>query len=183
MSASFRKVSVEPIFDGHVVRLNRERFAAPDGTEFEREIVRHPGAVVVVPMTDDGHVIMVRQFRASFEELLLEFPAGLLDKPGEPLDIAAARELREEVGIEAGTLELLCTAYHSPGFSDERVTIFRATNLRFLDHDRQGPEEQFMEVVRMPLADAHAAVLDGRVRNASAVIGLLLAAAVPSGSA
>ena len=176
MISGFRRIGGERVFDGHVISLWRDVFEAPDGSTFDREIVRHPGAVVVVPVTDDGHVVMIRQYRATVDEVLLEMPAGLLDHPGEPLEEAAQRELQEEVGLRAARLERLCETLHSPGFSDEKIVIFLATGLTEVGHDRQGPEEQFIEDVRVPLVEAEAWVADGRVRSAAAVVGLLIAA-------
>ena len=175
-ASGFRRIGGERIFDGHVIALWTDTFEAPDGSTFRREIVRHPGAVMVVPVTEDGCVVMIRQYRATVEVMLLEMPAGLLDHPGESLEDAARRELREEVGLEADRLERLCETLHSPGFSDEKVVIFLATGLTSVGHDRQGPEEQFIEEVLVPLHEAEAWVSDGRVRNAAAVVGLLLAA-------
>ena len=176
MSGQFRRLGGERRFFGHVIELWEDSFEAPDGTVFQREIVRHPGAVVVVPVTDDGHVVMIRQYRATVDRFLLEMPAGLLDHPGEPLEEAARRELREEVGLEADSLERLCETLHSPGFSDEKIVIFLARGLRSVASDRQGPEENHIEEVRVPIAEAEAWVADGSVQNAAAVIGLLMTA-------
>ena len=103
----FRKLGEELIHHGWVIDLYRERFEAPDGTIMERDVVRHPGAVSVVPVLDDGTVVLVRQFRAPLGREMLEIPAGKLDVEGEDLEAAARRELAEEVGFEAGSLELL----------------------------------------------------------------------------
>lgn len=155
-------------------------FDGPGGEAFDRDVVRSPGAVVVVPVLFDAEgsavVVMVRQWRASVERVLWELPAGLRDIPDEPEDQTAVRELREEVGYEPTSLVLLGRFLASPGMTDARHTYFLATGLRAVDRDVQGPEEQVMEVVHVPLTEALAMIEDGRIENAPAAIGLLLTA-------
>jgi len=150
-------------------------FEAPDGTTFEREIVRHPGAVSVVPVDDDGQVVLVRQYRAALDESILELPAGKLDVADEDPLRCAQRELVEEVGLEAAEWELLAAFHHSPGFCDELGRVYLAQGLTAVADDRQGVEEQSMIVERWPLADTVAMVAAGTVHDAKTVIGLLLA--------
>ena len=150
-------------------------FEAPDGTEFSREVVRHPGAVAVVPVTEDHKVLLVRQYRGPVDRELLEIPAGTRDVEGESPEETARRELAEEVGVRAGALELLATVLNSPGFCDEETSVFLATDLQpDVDH-REGEEERFMEVLEIPLADIAGMIASGRITDAQTVIGLSLA--------
>jgi 8-oxo-dGDP phosphatase len=145
----------------------------PDGTHYEREVVHHPGAVGVVPLHADGAVTLLRQYRAPIDRVLWEVPAGLRDVEGEDPATTAARELAEEAGLQAGSLEHLVTFHNSPGFSDEQVILYLATGLSEVPDDRQGIEEQHMEVARVPLSEALAMVDDGRISDAKTVIALL----------
>jgi ADP-ribose pyrophosphatase len=136
--------------------------------------VQHPGAVAVVPLHEDGTVTLVRQYRAALEDELLELPAGTRDGEGEPDHLTAARELAEEAGLAAGTVEHLSTFHNAPGMSDEAITLFLARDLRAVPHDRQSVEEHAMTVERIPLDDALARAVDGRITDAKTIIGLLL---------
>lgn len=174
-TGDFRLVSTAPIYDGPVFRLTDDTFESPNGETFRRQIVRHNGAVAVVPLHDDGTVTVVRQFRASLMDRLLEIPAGLLDRPGEPLGEAARRELREEVGLLCGRLDHLCTYVPAPGMTDERVTIFVARELTVVETERQGPEEHDMVVSRVRLSDVLAMIeageiIDGKTAYAFALL-------------
>jgi len=173
----FSAVGEDIVYESSLLRVARGRFRAPDGSEFERDVVHHPGWVAVVPLTDDGHVVCVRQYRAAVGTWLLEVPAGIRDVGGEPPEETARRELAEEAGLAADTMELVATIHNSPGFADERGMVFLATGLSEVPTDRQGVEEDFMEVVRVPLADVAGIVARGEVTDAKTVVGLLLAAA------
>lgn len=162
------------LHEGHVIRLAVGRFVAPDGTEFEREVVRHPGAVSVVPLHDDGTVTLVRQYRAALDTELLEIPAGKRDVLDEPPEVTAARELAEEVGLRADDLVPLGRFVNSAGFSDELSLVFLATGLSEVPNDLQGVEEEHMIVERIPLADVPAMIADHRIVDAKTMIGLLL---------
>jgi ADP-ribose pyrophosphatase len=154
----------------------KARFRAPDGGEFERDIVRHPGAVAVVPWHDDGTLTLVRQYRASLEHDLLEVPAGVRDVHGEPDVRTAERELAEEAGLAASSMERLVTLHNAPGMSDEQITIFLAQGLVAVAGDPQGEEEQAMTIERVALADALDMIDDGRITDAKTMVGVLLLA-------
>lgn len=174
--AGFAKLGEEELARGFRFSVVRARFRASSGEEFTRDIVHHPGAVAVVPLHDDGTVSLVRQFRASLEADLLELPAGLRDVEGESDVETARRELIEEAGLRAGTLEHLVTFHNSPGFCDEDVAVYLATDLNDVPHDRQGVEEQAMTMERITVTESLAMVDDGRITDAKTIIGLSLAA-------
>jgi ADP-ribose pyrophosphatase len=174
--AGFRALGERERYVGGFLRLVTGTFVGPDGFIFDRDIVRHPGAVVVVPLEDDGrHVLCVRQFRAAVGESLLELPAGKLDVSDEPPIDCAYRELAEEVGVKATTMTELCSIYNSPGFTDERSHIFLAEGLVPCERDAQGVEESHMTVERIDLDEVEAMISDGRLINANAVVGLTVA--------
>jgi len=173
----FRATGEDVVYQSRLLRVARGRFRAPDGTEFERDVVHHPGWVAVVPLTDDGHVVCVRQYRAAVGQWLLEIPAGICDVDGEEPEVTARRELAEEAGVAAEHVDLVATIHNSPGFADEKGWLFLATGLSEVPVDRQGVEEDHMEVVRVPVSDAARLVAEGGVTDAKTVVGLLLAAA------
>ncbi|MGI9577554.1 MAG: NUDIX domain-containing protein [Microthrixaceae bacterium] len=171
----FRKLDEELLHSGYVIDLYRDRFEAPDGSVIERDVVRHPGAVAVVPLLDDGNVVLVRQFRAPLGREMLEIPAGKLDVEGESLEVAAGRELTEEVGLVAGSMEMLVRFHNSVGFCDEESHVFLATELTETEMDRQGVEETHMTEVRLPLSESPAAIASGEITDAKTVLGLMAA--------
>jgi 8-oxo-dGTP pyrophosphatase MutT (NUDIX family) len=171
----FRKVAEAELYRGSLIRVVKASFEGPDGQTFERDVVHHPGAVVVVPVTADQRVIMVRQFRSAIEDELLEIPAGKRDVEGEETTVTAQRELAEEIGRKAGQLDLLARFYNSPGFSDEFTWLYLARHLQAVPSDRQGAEEQVMTVEEVPLAEVPALIAAGRIVDAKSIIGLCLA--------
>lgn len=175
MTAGFRRGPERLLHDGPVVSLAVGTFTAPDGTPFERQVVHHPGAVSVVPMVDATTALLVRQYRAAVDAELLEIPAGKLDVAGEGPEATARRELAEEVGRAAGSLELLAEFHNSPGFCDERSWVYLAADLRAVPHDRQGIEEAHLAMEEVDLGQVPAMIADGRLRDAKTIIGLLLA--------
>lgn len=152
-------------------------FEAPNGEVFERDIVRSPGAVGVVPLLyRDGvaTVVFVRQYRPPLDRVVLEIPAGIRDVPDEPTEVTAARELAEEVGLQAARLEYLTHYYTSAGMTDSILHLYLATELSAVPAKAHGPEEEHMEMVELPLAEAVAMIVRGEIHDAKTVIGLLL---------
>jgi len=152
-------------FRGKLIRVEVEKWPAG-----EREVVRHPGACAVVALTEAGEVLLVRQTRESVREVLLEIPAGIYDVKGEDPASCVAREVLEETGYRARNVEPLGRIYPSPGFTDEAIDLFVAGA-----DDAGGPGEEGVEVVRMPFAEALAAVHGGQIQDAKTVCSLLLA--------
>lgn len=165
------------VFGGHLFSVAEARFQDPEGHEFERDVVHHPGAVAVVALEPSGTVVLVRQFRPAVGTAVLELPAGTRDVDGEPMEETARRELGEEAGLEASDVELLATVFNSPGYTDQRTAIFLATGLRSRATRRAGVEERWMEVERVALDDVPALVAAGRLQDATTVAGLMLTTA------
>lgn len=159
------------VFQGKKINLAVETSTLADGSELEREVVLHPGAVVMLPLTDDAHVCLVRNYRFSVAETLLELPAGTLEPP-EPPEVAAARELAEETGYTARTWRKLAEFYPSPGIMTERMYLFVARDLTPGPQRLQAGEEMAVQVVAWE--DAVAWALDGTIRDAKTLVGILL---------
>lgn len=164
------------VFDGRLLRVDVDRVRLPGGGEADREVARHPGAAAVVPLVDAAEgspsVVLVRQFRYAAGEALWEIPAGTLE-PGEEPEACARRELEEETGLRAGELDALTTIYTSPGFTDERIHLFVAT-----DPERGVPhpeEDEKLQRRELPLETAVAMVERGEIRDGKTATALLLA--------
>ncbi|QOR72226.1 NUDIX hydrolase [Ruania alkalisoli] len=176
--------STEELHTGYVMDLVAESVSLGAGGTVRREFVRHPGAVAVVALDDAERVALLRQYRHPVRAHLWEVPAGLLDVPGEPLQHAAARELTEEADLRAATWHTLVDFFTTPGGSDERIRIFLARDLSVVpeaDRYQREAEEIGMELAWVPLADAVAAALAGRIHNPSTVTGVLAAQAARDG--
>lgn len=175
MAAEFHPLGEQVIHSGPVFDVAIAQVRGPGGEVLVREVVRHPGAVMVVPVLDDGQAVLVRQYRAAIDTHLLEIPAGKRDVADEPPELAAARELREEVGLEARSLTLLSAFFNTPGFSDEHSYCFLGTDCVEVADSRQGVEEEHMTLELVPLAAVPALVASGELIDAKSIIGLLLA--------
>lgn len=174
-ASGFRRIAERQIHQGWSINVVVADFETPNGEVVSRDVVRHPGAVAVVPL-DGNDFVLVRQYRAPAEEDLLEIPAGKRDVPGEPPAETALRELAEEVGLTTATpLVLLSEFYNSVGFSDEYSYVFLATNLESVPLDPQGPEEEHMTIERWPIDSVADAIAAGEIKDAKTVIGLLVA--------
>jgi ADP-ribose diphosphatase len=171
----FRVIGSEVVAEAGFLTLTEERIQGPDDAEFARTVVRHPGAVVVVPVIGD-EALLVRQFRAAVGNDLLEVPAGKRDVDGELPEETARRELEEEIGHRPGRLVKLAEFYNTPGFCDEYTHLFLALDLEDLGGNRaEGPEERAMTMERVPLARVEELISSGELCDAKSIIGLLLA--------
>jgi ADP-ribose pyrophosphatase len=161
------------VFQGRVLGLEVDRVRLSNGRTTEIELVRHPGAVAVAPVTADGHLLMVRQFRFATGDWLLEVPAGKLD-PGEEPDGAVARELEEETGFRAGRIESLGWVWTTPGFTDEVIHLYLALDLEPTRQSLQ--DDEVLTVERLPIGEAIDRALEGRLFDAKSVCCVLRAA-------
>jgi len=170
------RLSERLVHEGRIVRLSLDQVRMPDGTVTERELIRHVGASAIVPIVGDStapdpDVLLIRQWRYTTSGEILEIPAGMRDSHDETYEECARRELREETGYHAAHLAPLTPVWTTPGFTDERVYIYVATGLEA--GQRELDEDEFVELVRMPLSSAIEGVRSGRITDAKTVAGLL----------
>ncbi len=158
---------------GIFLELSKHHLLAPDGRSMERDVIRHPGAVAVVPVLRDD-VVLIRQHRTAVRRFLLEIPAGKLDIRGEDPAEAARRECVEEVGLQPVELEPLCEFFTAPGFTDERIALFLAEEPVPVEASPIGAEEEVSEIVRLPIARAVEMIWEGEIVDAKTQIGLLM---------
>ncbi|MCU0476433.1 MAG: NUDIX hydrolase [Anaerolineae bacterium] len=158
------------LYDGRVIALDVHDITLPDGAPAVRERVVHPGAVAIVPLDAAGNVLMVRQFRLAADRVMLEIPAGTLKVGEDPL-VCAERELQEETGYRPGKLEPLGGVFVAPGYTTEYIHLYLATDLT--ESRLPGDEDEFIELERVPLAQAVAWTLDGTLIDAKSVTALL----------
>ena len=164
MNLKEKTLDKEYIFKGRIINVRRDGVELPDGKRSIREVVEHKGGVCVLPLTESGEVIMVRQYRYPYSEELLEIPAGKRDKEGEePLE-CGKRELKEETGATAGKYTFLGELYPSPGYTDEVIYIYLAEDLSF--GESRPDEDEFLETQRIPFQKALKMALDGRLKDA-----------------
>ena len=169
-----KRIDGEKVFDGGMLQVYLDRIALPDGGRSQREYIRHVGAVAIVPLTDDGRVIVERQFRYPIGRVITEIPAGKLDSYGEDRLGAAKRELREETGIEAGEWTDMGDFIPAAAYCDERITLFLARGLRF--GERHTDEDEFLNVFSVPFEEMLDDVLSGRITDAKTQTAILKAA-------
>lgn len=170
------RIDSEVIYEGRIVRLSVDKVRFPDGSEGQLEIIRHAGASAVLPflgglLDRDPDVLLVRQYRYASDGYLYEVPAGLPAGPDESWEECAHRELEEETGMRAATMTPLTRIYTTPGFSDEVIRLYVATDLEPGEVSRD-PDE-FMEVVRVPFSEALEMVRDGRIVDAKSITTIL----------
>lgn len=161
----------ETVFQGRLLHVKRDLVRLPNGAESSREYIVHPGAVVVLARFDNGDVLLERQHRYALHRDFFELPAGKLGQ-GENAEACARRELREETGYAAASWRYLATLYPCIGYSDERLLYFVAEGLQAGAPQRD--DDEFLEVLRLPYAEALAWIRDGRICDAKSVAGLLL---------
>jgi ADP-ribose pyrophosphatase len=165
-------LSSQKVFEGRVFNVTVDTVSEGELT-YQREVVHHNGSAVIVPVFDDGTVALVKQYRHPAVRYLLEVPAGTLAK-GERPEIGAARELKEELGAVAARLEQLSEFFVSPGFYEEKMWVYLATELS--EGEQALEDDENLDVVRLPIADALEMITSGEIQDAKTIIGLILAA-------
>ena len=164
------KLSGRLVHNGVFFEVFQDRVRLPDGRESVREYIRHPGAAVILPLLDDGRVLLVRQFRYTIGKIVLEFPAGKLDLQEDPL-VCAQRELREETGYSASDWQHVCTVHNALGYSDEALYFYLARGLKLEDALPHPDAEEFIEPFSATLAELTDWVEAGQVTDVKTVVG------------
>jgi ADP-ribose pyrophosphatase len=172
---NFEVLSTEDIYLGRILAIRVDDVAMPGGGHAKREVVEHLGAVAILALDEDDHVTMIHQYRHPIGRRNWELPAGLIDKAGEDPVETARRELVEEVGLAAGDWSVLVDVAASPGFTDEVVRVYLATDLATVERQVEGEEEADLVARRFPLEEAVRMVLSGEIVNAATIGGLLAA--------
>lgn len=167
-----RILNSEKVYDGRQFKVTVDTISEGELT-YQREVVHHFGSAVIIPVFDDGTVALVRQYRHPVVRYLLEAPAGTLEDR-EPPELGAARELEEEIGFVADRLEKLSEFFVSPGFLEEKMHVYLATGLT--ESQQRLEEDEILEVVRLPIAEALEMITSGEIQDAKTIIGLILAA-------
>lgn len=178
MDLTEKTLESKRIFEGRIVNLRVDTVELPNGKTSTREIVEHPGAVAIVPMLDHETVVLIRQYRQAVGGVILEIPAGTLNKGEDPFD-CARRELQEEIGYHPKKLTKMFHSYLAPGYSTEMLHTFLAEDLEKVGVNRDSDE--FMEVVTVHLRDAVEMIRSGEIIDAKSICGLVLAARMYKG--
>ena len=177
-SARLREIAQgsEDIFDGVILHVKRDTVALPNGNRTIREVIRHIGAVCVIPVLDNGDVIVERQYRYPLDRVILEIPAGKLDAPDEDRLSAIQRELREETGYTADDWTVIGDFHPAPAYSDEYITMYLARGLHKGQQDLDADE--FLDVYTVPLKELVQQVMDGEISDAKTQVCILKAARI-----
>ena len=165
------KIASKEIFDGHILHVYKDTVELPNGKEASRELIRHIGAVAAVPLTDDGNVIVERQFRYPLGQVITEIPAGKLDSFDEDRLEAIKRELREETGYVADEWMELGDYHPAAAYTDERITLYLATGLH--KGERELDEDEFLDVIEVPLIDLVKDVAAGKITDGKTQVAIL----------
>ncbi|MBB6444771.1 NUDIX hydrolase [Bacillus benzoevorans] len=166
-----KTIATEKIFEGRVISLQVDEVELPNGNKTKRELVKHPGAVAIIALTDDKKLVMVEQYRKALEKTIVEIPAGKLEK-GETPDVCAKRELEEETGYDCAKLKLLTSFYTSPGFADEIVHVYLATGLSKKENAAGLDEDEFVNLLELTLDEALHAITEKKIYDAKTIFAV-----------
>jgi ADP-ribose pyrophosphatase len=169
MDLTEKTIDTREIFSGRIIKVRVDTVSLPDGQQSTREVVEHAGAVAVIALDNDNNIIMVRQYRKPVEMVLMEIPAGTMEKDEDPL-LCAQRELREETGFSADRWERILSYYSAPGFTDEYLHLYLATGLTGGEIDLD--EDEFVETVSIPLKEAWRMIFAGEIADGKSIIGI-----------
>jgi len=168
MNLEEKTISTKKIFDGRIISVQVDEVELPNGKTSTRELVKHPGAVAVIAMTEEGKIVLVEQYRKPLEKELVEIPAGKLEK-GEDPEICAKRELEEETGYGCDSLELVSSFYTSPGFADEIIYVYVAKGLKKLENAAGLDEDEFVNLMEVTLEEALEFIKNQRIFDAKTI--------------
>ncbi len=168
----------QEIFRGRILNLRVDRVVLPDGNESTREIVEHSGAVAIVAIDENKDIWLVKQYRKAVEEVLMEIPAGTLEKGEDPLE-CAQRELAEETGLQARNWQRILSYYSAPGFVTEKLHLFLAAD--FIEGNNNLDRDEFLYTVKMPLDKAYDAIFSGDIKDGKSIIGIQYACKLLAG--
>src|SRR5699024_5038629 len=169
-----KTIATKPIYDGNIISLQVDDVRLPNGQEAKRELVKHPGAVAIIPVTDDGKLIMVKQFRKALEKTIIEIPAGRIE-PNEDPKRTAIRELEEETGYGTKHMTYLQSFATSPGVADEIIHVYVAKDLFKIDNPADGDEDEFIDLLTVTIEEAEALVASGDIYDAKTAFAILYA--------
>lgn len=167
-----KTVHTESIYKGKVISLQVDDVSLPDGNTSKRELIKHPGAVAIIPITPEGKMVFVEQYRKALERSVVEIPAGKLE-PGEKPDETAKRELEEETGYTTESLEFVTSFSTSPGFADEIVHLYLAKDLKKAENRLDGDDDEFVELIEASLQEAEEMEKEQRIWDAKTAYALL----------
>ncbi|WML47635.1 NUDIX hydrolase [Neobacillus sp. PS3-34] len=168
MSLEEKTLHTEEIYSGKIISLQLQDVELPNGKTSKREIIKHPGAVAVVAVTDENKIVMVEQYRKALERTIVEIPAGKLEKGEEP-SVCARRELEEETGYECESIELLVSFYTSPGFADEIVHLYVAKGLKQKENAAAPDEDEFVNLEELTLEEALQYMKEQKIYDAKTI--------------
>ncbi|WP_312092400.1 NUDIX hydrolase [Niallia sp.] len=166
-----KTLKTEHIYSGRIIQVQVDEVELPNGKTSTRELVKHPGAVAVIAITDDNKLVMVEQFRKPLEKVIVEIPAGKLEKGEEPA-LCARRELEEETGYDCESLELVSSFYTSPGFADEIIHVYVAKGLTKKEDAAGLDEDEFVNVLEITLEEALQLIKEQRIFDAKTIFGV-----------
>jgi ADP-ribose pyrophosphatase len=166
-----KTIHTTPIYTGRVISVQVDDVTLPNGAVSKRELVKHPGAVAVIAVTEEGKIILVEQYRKAMEKHLVEIPAGKLEAGEVPVD-TAVRELEEETGYACDRMELLVSFYTSPGFADEIVYLYEAKGLKKIEEKAALDEDEFVTLIELTIEEALALIREERIHDAKTILAI-----------
>jgi ADP-ribose pyrophosphatase len=169
-----KTLSSQTIYEGKIISLRLEEVELPDGNRAKRELVQHPGAVALIPISNEGKIILVKQYRKSLNRTLIEIPAGRIEV-GEDPKITALRELEEETGYGAREVTYIQSFATSPGFADEIIHLYLAENLYEIENPAAGDEDEFIELLEATIDEAEQMVAAGDIYDAKTAFAVIYA--------
>lgn len=172
MDFTEKTIHSKPIFDGHIIKVRLDTVTLPNGKTAPRELVEHPGGVGIIAVDKNRDVFLVRQYRKPFDQMVTEIPAGKLEY-GEDPQAAAVRELEEEIGYRAANMQFIGSFYSSPGFCNEKIYLYLATELEYVG--RHPDEDEFLEWETHSLDSLYQSMLNAEVADGKTAIAVLIA--------